>query len=111
MTQQEAARRRREVANAVRNGEPSWSICQRLGVTPGTIVNACKEHGIDRPRSKPSAKAFDILARLINEPEKSWKEIALFCNTSETWVNQIYHKAIRAGIKVPERALHNGVKV
>lgn len=98
MTHEERRKRRAEMAQAVKAGEPLDVICARFGVTLPTLYTSCRESGVTPP-AKTETGQFDVLAALLERKEPG--AIAVTMGVSLSYVYRVRSRADAAGIRLP----------
>ena len=66
MTHEERRERRRQIAAMVRDGGSVADTARRFGICPGTVGNACEEHGVEcRTRRQASRERRARIAEAV----------------------------------------------
>ena len=98
MTHKERKQRRRQIAEAIRNGDSVKQVCHDFSVTWNTVNNSCIEYGVVFPHGRTwetAVSSFGILKALLSGLSDA--ETAAEFNVSRLRIHQIRHLAISAG--------------
>lgn len=101
LTHEQRDERRAQVIADVKKGRSLDEVADRYGLSV-TYVSLLA--GVGRPRSSPSS-AWGIVAKLQNEPKKTYQEIANELGVTKQRVGQVLATAKKHGMRFPGRTV------
>ena len=105
LTHDQRTQRRADIAAEVKAGEKVSDICQKYGVTPSTVMNACREYDVTIPHCRRMGQQkcdpYIVLAYLQAAERHTLEYIAEQCGITHGRVSQLKAKAIKAQVLIP----------
>lgn len=99
LSQVERAQRRTQMARLVAKGSSMQEVSRAFDVTLATVKIACKENGVLCNEEYAPPKSYSIIAMLLNT-KKTFQEIGLALDVSETRVRAVYQQCRKVKIRV-----------
>ena len=116
MTHDERLVRRQGMALAVESGESVGVIAKTFGVSEGVVYQACREHGVPRPRKgqpprndKKTYACFQVLAAWIAGQKNTGAQsrLAEEFSVSRAYVSKVLQSAREVGLIPPKKEKAN----
>ena len=116
MTHEERLVRRQKMALAVKSGESVDVIAKTFGVSEGIVYQACREHGVPRPRKgqpprsdRKTYACFQVLAAWIAGQKNigAQSRLAEEFSVSRAYVSKVLQSAREVGLIPPKKEKAN----